>query len=45
VLETVQEYRVEMVCDDSLIRDAVAAMKAAHPYEEPAYDVWRLELF
>jgi len=45
VLERVAEYRVEMVCDDSLIRDAVAAMKDAHPYETPAYDVWRLELF
>ncbi len=44
-IETVVEYKVEMVCDDALIRAAVAAMKAAHPYEEPAYQVWRLELF
>jgi len=42
VLETVEEYRVELVCDDSLIADAVAALRAAHPYEEPAFDVWRL---
>ena len=42
-IETVKEYRVEMVCDDALIRKAIAAMKLAHPYEEPAYDVWRLE--
>ena len=28
---------------DELIRDAVAALKKAHPYEEPAYEVWRLE--
>ena len=41
-IETVEEYRVEMVCDDRFIRDAVAAMKKAHPYEEPAYDVWKL---
>lgn len=45
LLETVPEYRVEMVCDDTVIRAAVAAMKAAHPYEEPAYDVCRLESF
>lgn len=41
-LEKVQEYRVEMVCGDDQIRDAVLALKQAHPYEEPAYDVWRL---
>lgn len=41
-IETVEEYRLEMVCDDRLIRAAVAAMKKAHPYEEPAYDVWKL---
>ena len=44
-LETVSEYRVEMVCNDDRIQAAVKALKAAHPYEEPAYDVWRLELF
>lgn len=41
-LEQVTEYRVEMVCDDALIKAAVAALRAAHPYEEPAIDVWRL---
>ncbi|WP_430462782.1 NGG1p interacting factor NIF3 [Thalassolituus sp. LLYu03] len=45
VIERVEEYRVEMVCADDDIRAAVAAMKKAHPYEEPAYDVWRLEDF
>jgi hypothetical protein len=42
-IETVAEYRIEMVCADELIKDAVAAMKNSHPYEEPAYDVWKLE--
>ena len=42
-LETLEEYRVELVCEDSLIRQAIAAMKLAHPFEEPAYDVFRLE--
>jgi len=41
-LEKVMEFRVEMVCEDRLIRAAVVALKKAHPYEEPAYDVWRL---
>ncbi len=40
--ETVAEYRVELVCDDTLIQQAITAMKAAHPYEEPAYDVLKM---
>ena len=42
-VETVEEYRVEMVCADVLIGDAVDALIAAHPYEQPAYDVWVLK--
>lgn len=42
-LEKVAEWKVEMVCDDQLIGQAVATLKQAHPYEEVAYDVWRLE--
>lgn len=41
-LETLPEYRVEMVCADELIVIAVSALRASHPYEEPAFDVWRL---
>lgn len=44
-LEILAEYKVEMVCVDECISAAVSALKAAHPYEEPAYDVVRLELF
>lgn len=43
--ESVAEYKIEMVCEDGLIESAVAALKRAHPYEEPAYEVWRLEDF
>lgn len=42
-VEVLPEWRVELVCSDALIRDAVATLKRAHPYEEVAYDVWRLE--
>lgn len=41
-LELVSEYRVEMVCKDELISAVLDAFRAAHPYEEPAFDVWRL---
>ena len=36
-LEKVSEYRVEMLCADENLDDAIAALKKAHPYEEPAY--------
>jgi len=42
-VEQVAEIKIELVCEDALIEDAISAMKQAHPYEEPAYDVWRLE--
>ena len=41
----VNEFRVEMVCEDKNIKDVVAALKLAHPYEEPAFDVWKTEEF
>lgn len=44
-LETVNELKVELVCEDELIAAAVAALRLAHPYEEPAFDVWRLAEF
>ena len=44
-LEFVAELKVEMVCADDHIKAAVAALKQAHPYEEPAYDVVKLESF
>jgi hypothetical protein len=44
-LETVAEYKIELICSDALIRAAVAALRAAHPYEEPAFHVTRLEQF
>lgn len=42
-VEQAQEWKVELVVSDELIRQAVAALKASHPYEVPAYDVWKLE--
>lgn len=43
-LERVAEYRVEMVCAVDLVPEVLRSLKRAHPYEEPAYDVWRLGL-
>ncbi len=38
-VEQVAEYRVELVCGAAHIAAAVAALLAAHPYEEPAWDL------
>ena len=38
-LETVDEWRVEMVVATAYIKEVVEALKQAHPYETPAYDV------
>lgn len=38
----VPEYKVELVCEEGLIEQAISAMKKAHPYEEPAYEVYQL---
>jgi hypothetical protein len=41
-IEKVAEYRVEMVCEEAHLPAALAALRAAHPYEEPAIDIWPL---
>lgn len=42
-LETLAEYRVETVCADEVVDDVIAALRSAHPYETPAFDLWRLD--
>ena len=39
--ETVGEYRVETVVRDEKLAAVVAALRRAHPYEEPAFDVYQ----
>jgi hypothetical protein len=40
--ERIAEYRVETIVPEGRIRDAIVALTLAHPYEEPAYDVYPL---
>ena len=42
-VERVAEDRVEVVAPAGIRSQVLAAMRAAHPYEEPAFDVVRLE--
>jgi hypothetical protein len=41
-LQVVTEYKVEMAVEDEFLDAAIAALLRAHPYEEPAYDAWRI---
>ncbi len=39
-IETVAEYKVEMLVSDERVDAVAAALVGAHPYEEPAYELW-----
>ncbi len=40
--EQVAEARLEVVCPETLVGEALQRMRQAHPYEEPAFDVYPL---
>jgi hypothetical protein len=40
--QRVAELRVETVVPEERLAEVVAALKEAHPYEEPAFDVYTL---
>lgn len=40
-VEKVPEAKVEMVLDEELIEEAIKVLKEAHPYETPAYQVFK----
>lgn len=42
-LEAVEEYKVEMLCTEATIEPVINAMKFAHPYEQVAYTVVKME--
>jgi dinuclear metal center YbgI/SA1388 family protein len=42
-LEQVEEIRVEVVCPATSLERALASLRKAHPYEEPAIDVYPLK--
>lgn len=39
-----EEYRVEILMDAKVVEGCIAALKLAHPYEVPAYEVVKLEM-
>jgi hypothetical protein len=41
--EKVAEDRIECVVEEPLLAGVVAALRAAHPYEEPAFMSWQVQ--
>ena len=37
------EWKVEMVCEDQLIKSVIESLLENHPYETPAYQYWKVE--
>lgn len=42
-LETLPEYKVEMVCAASKIKQVLQVLIAEHPYQTPAYSVFAMK--
>lgn len=38
-IESVEEVRIEVVCDRAIAKKVVEALKRHHPYEEPAFEI------
>jgi hypothetical protein len=38
-LESVEEEKIEVQCDISILKDVLKKLKEIHPYEEPAIDI------
>lgn len=41
-LQKVEEERIEITCQESVVGNVVAAIKRTHPYEEIALDIYEL---
>ncbi len=42
-VEHVSEYRVEMVCAEEVLDEVLEELLRVHPYEEPAYGVYKIQ--
>lgn len=43
-LNKVEEERIETVCESRCLSAIIKAIRTVHPYEEPAFDVYPIEL-
>jgi hypothetical protein len=42
ILEIVEEEQIEVVCQRDIAKQVIAALRKAHPYEEPIIDIFSL---
>jgi hypothetical protein len=42
ILERIEEYRVEMICNEKILKQVVQTLIDTHPYEEPAYELYKI---
>lgn len=42
-IEKVKEFKVEMIVKDELIKKVTNTLIENHPYEEPAYSIWKIQ--
>ncbi len=45
IVAEVEEDRIETVCSANKLAEILSAIKRVHPYEEPATDVYPIEVF
>ena len=45
IIEGVQEESIEIVMNEDTLQLDIQKLKEVHPYEEPAYEVYKLENF
>ncbi|KAH0569973.1 hypothetical protein SS50377_27945 [Spironucleus salmonicida] len=45
VLEIVDEVQLQCIVQKQYIHEVLAALHTVHPYEEPAYQFWRVNEF
>jgi len=38
-IEQVKEYKIETICEESVLNDVIRELKRSHPYELPAYQI------
>ena len=43
-LTKVEEERIETVCEEKALSAVITAIRENHPYEEPAFDVYPIEV-
>jgi len=43
-VEHVTEWKLEMIFPEEKLREVIAALRQAHPYETPAFQHWPVEL-